>query len=235
VDQLAILSSDVNTLKSEVSDLKKEMASLKEINKPLRKNLAKLSLRIDDIKTDIQELRGQGDENQHALQKKLRGMEERVARLEQNKPTPSTSAREISASLPIPPSPPEAPRLLDPEELYANAYSIYKNGRYPDAREAFLKFLHQFPQTEFSDNAQFWVGECYYREEEYEKAILAYEEVVKKYPQGNKVPDALLKQGICFRVLGDKTSSQIILQRVIENYSNLPQAEIARKELEKSS
>jgi len=33
---------------------------------------------------------------------------------------------------------------------------------------------------------------------QYEQAILAYQEVIKKYPKGNKVPSALLRQAFAF-------------------------------------
>jgi tol-pal system protein YbgF len=124
---------------------------------------------------------------------------------------------------------------LDPEEIYAQAYNIYKEGRLTEAREAFTGFLRQFPNTEYSDNAQFWIGECHFKENNYEEAILAYEDVVAKYPAGNKVPDALLKQGLCFQELGDMVSSRIILQRIVENHPDSPQAEIAKSRLEKSN
>ena len=45
-------------------------------------------------------------------------------------------------------------------------------------------------------------------------AFLDFEDVVKKFPQGNKVPDALVKQGLCFKLLGDTSNARIILQRV---------------------
>jgi tol-pal system protein YbgF len=189
---------------------------------------------MDDANTHLQAMRGQADELQYALQKTLKEMEERVALLERGKTALSNAADENSALVPTP-LPSEIPTILDPEEPYAVAYNIYKEKRYAESRDAFKKFLHQFPQTEYSDNAQFWVGESYYKEENYEEAILAYEEAIKKYPQGNKIPDALLKQALCFRALGDKTSSKIIFQRVIEQYPESPQAEIARRELMKSS
>lgn len=215
---IANLNSDVTTLKTDVAQLKREVAGLQD----LRKELAESSVGIDEVKNNLQDLRGEVDENQHAVDKSLKQIIERMTLLEK---TTSGSLPSIPGSTtPLGPS--------DPEELYADAYQIYKEGRYAEARDAFSKFLRQFPQTEYSDNAQFWIGEGFFKERKYEEAILAYEDVVKKYPQGNKVPDALLKQGICFKALGDKASARIILQRVIEKYPNSSQAETAQKELE---
>lgn len=89
------------------------------------------------------------------------------------------------------------------ESLYNAAYELFKEPeKCEKSREAFESFLKQYPDTEFSDNAQFWIGECYYFEKKYEKAIVEYEKVVKSFPDGNRVPHALLKQGSLSRVWG---------------------------------
>jgi len=119
----------------------------------------------------------------------------------------------------------------DPEELYNGAYAKLSKGDFKEAREGFKKFLELFPQTEYSDNAQFGIGEAYYKEKKYEEAILEYEEVGKKYPQGNKLPDALLKQAFAFIALGDSNSAKLLLQKIIERYPTSEQAEIARTKL----
>jgi tol-pal system protein YbgF len=116
--------------------------------------------------------------------------------------------------------------------VYAAAYSTFKNGQYTKAREAFQDFLTAHPTGEYSDNAQFWIGECYFFEKNYEKAILEYEKVTKKFPSSNKVPYALLKQGLCFQNLGDKVSARLLLQQVIKDYPNTNQARIARSKLQ---
>ncbi len=115
---------------------------------------------------------------------------------------------------------------------YAAAYKTFKSGNYPKAREAFQGFLAAYPSGEYSDNAQFWIGECYFFEKQYEKAILEYEKVTKKFPSSNKVPYALLKQGISFQNLGDKVSAKLLLQQVIKDYPNTSQARIARSKLQ---
>jgi tol-pal system protein YbgF len=116
--------------------------------------------------------------------------------------------------------------------MYAAAYQTFKSGNYAKAREAFQGFLAVHPTGEYADNAQFWIGECYFFEKKYDKAILEYEKVTKKFPSSNKVPYALLKQGISFQNLGDKASAKLLLQQVIRDYPNTSQARIARSKLQ---
>ena len=108
---------------------------------------------------------------------------------------------------------------------------MFKSGRHDAAKNEFRKFLKTFPNSEYSDNAQFWIGECDYFQERYEEAIIEYEAVIQNYPKGNKVPNALLKQALSFLKLGDKSSAKLLLQGIIKDYPNTTPASVARKKL----
>ena len=116
--------------------------------------------------------------------------------------------------------------------LYNDAYQTFQRGDMDGARRKFEAFLKQYPNTELSDNAQFWIGETYYQKKDFEKAILEYEKVIAKYPEGDKVSSALFKQALAFSDLGDKTNARNLLRRVIERYPQSDQAEMAKKRLE---
>jgi tol-pal system protein YbgF len=119
----------------------------------------------------------------------------------------------------------------DVEAAYNACYKTFKEGQYVKAREEFVKFLKQHPKTAYSDNAQFWIGETWYVEEKYERAIVEYEKVVKDYPSGDKVPYALLKQGMAFQKLGDKASARIVYNQIIKKYPSSNQARVAKAKL----
>ena len=225
------LERDVADLKHEVALLESQLTEIEKSRTPLRKELATLNLRMDETLTELQGMRGTVDETHYFVQRELEDISRRLSALE-NGGIGQTSATSVDTAEQTKPKPAST---LDPEEIYAQAYNVYKEGNLSSAREAFRDFIAQFPYTEFSDNAQFWIGECFYKENNYEEAILAYEDVVSKYPEGNKVPDALLKQGFCFQALGDEVSARIILQRVMENYPGTPQSAIAQSKLETSN
>ena len=117
-------------------------------------------------------------------------------------------------------------------DLYKDAYETFQKGDLEGARRKFEAFLKQYPNTELSDNAQFWIGETYYLKKDFEKAILEYEKAIVKYPEGDKIPAALFKQALAFLELGDKTNARNLLRRVIERYPQSDQAEMAKKKLE---
>ena len=116
--------------------------------------------------------------------------------------------------------------------LYKEAYETFQKGDLEGSRKKFEAFLKQYPNTELSDNAQFWIGETYYLKKDFEKAILEYEKAIAKYPEGDKIPAALLKQALAFLELGDKANARNLLRRLIERYPQSDQAEMAKKKLE---
>jgi tol-pal system protein YbgF len=88
-----------------------------------------------------------------------------------------------------------------------------------------------YPKSDQCDNAYFWIGETYYREKSYEKAILEYQKIIDKYPNANKLPGALLKQGLAFKEIKDDINARLLLKQVISDFPDSEEAKIAGKQL----
>jgi TolA-binding protein len=58
---------------------------------------------------------------------------------------------------------------------------------------------------------------------------LSYETLIKEYPHNEKVPGALLKQGLSFAEIGDKKTAKVILDKLIEKYPDSREAALAKK------
>jgi tol-pal system protein YbgF len=117
------------------------------------------------------------------------------------------------------------------KQLYTTARQAYDNGELDKARQLFQSLIQKYPKSETVDNAQFWIGESYYREKWYERAILEYQTVIEKYPKGNKVPAAMLKQGLALLNIGEQSSARLILQELVKKYPKASEADIAKKKL----
>src|SRR6185503_10670945 len=85
------------------------------------------------------------------------------------------------------------PPAAGPTEPYRRSLEALRGGRHADAETGFREFLRLFPGHDFADNAQYWLAECSYDQKDYPTALREFRRVQEKYPQGNKVPDALLK------------------------------------------
>jgi len=114
---------------------------------------------------------------------------------------------------------------------YDAAYQAFKDKKYKEAREKFDVFIKDYPKSDLSDNAQFWIAETYFAEKDYEDAILSYETLLKKYPDSKKTGNALLKQAFAFIEINDSKTGKIILNKLIEKFPDSREAELAKKRL----
>ena len=225
-------------------DIRKDLAKSTESLAQTRKGTANTAADIADLRDSLQQLRGQVEalrkdvtrtakkEDEYKdkfdnLLLKINFIENFLEIGKKNHSADSGDKGKLPAGTAKDPT-----KKTDKEGMYSAAYQTFKDGHFDKARNEFQNFLAAYPDSEYSDNAQFWIGECFFFEKNYEKAILEYEKVTKNYPGGNKVPYALLKQGLSFLNLNDKTSAKLLLQQVIKDYPNTNQARMARSKLQ---
>jgi tol-pal system protein YbgF len=121
----------------------------------------------------------------------------------------------------------------NPDQLFAAAYGDFSRGNYELAMSEFRQYLETYPSTEMSDNAQYWIGECFYAMKKYGEAVTEFDKVVKSFPKGDKVPAARLKKGIALKELGQPDAARLELSALIRLYPRSTEALLAQQELEK--
>ncbi len=135
------------------------------------------------------------------------------------------------ASRPQKPAP--APRPPDPEEDYTKAIRVLRDERnFVKARGLLNGFISEYPTHELADDAQYWIGQSYYQEKNFERAILAFNKVQVDYANGDKAPEALLLEALSFLNIDDRASARELLGQVIAKYPDSGAASTARKRLE---
>ncbi len=253
-EEIYKLQQQVNQLRKEKETLKEELSQQTVENQKLK---ADLLLRLETLQSDVRTLSTGVEEYKEFLKRpskeidrmrddlefrikilddKSKTNEERLRDLEVRLKEVESSQLKLSESIskPVETETPKEWKGISAGvgDLYKDAYETLQRGEIDGARRKFEAFLKQYPNTELSDNAQFWIGETYYLKKDFEKAILEYEKAIAKYPEGDKIPAALFKQALAFLELGDKTNARNLLRRVIEKYPNSDQAERAKKKLE---
>jgi tol-pal system protein YbgF len=117
------------------------------------------------------------------------------------------------------------------QAVYDRGYTAFHQGQYLDAETTFQQFLAEFRATDLGDNAQFWIGEARYARRDLSGAMAAFREVVNRHPEGNKVPDALLKVGDCQHGLGDIEGARRSYQSVVDRFPLAAAAAVAEDRL----
>lgn len=207
---------DLDTLERQVNRI--DSSNTKQRQMLLELN-ADLITEIENIKQELRELSAKVDDTQSE-----------VRRLSQKLGVSPQVYRVYHDSIL---SKPSRDSNINSDELYHSAYLDYTRGNFDQALVGFKNYLEQFPDTHLADNAQYWIGECYYSKKMYSEAIAEFEKVINNYPDGNKVVAALYKIGLCYEALGDYKKSRYYYQKVFSEYPNTQEAKLAEERYKK--
>lgn len=117
---------------------------------------------------------------------------------------------------------------VSPTETYLKAFGDYASGRYNQSIEGFETFLKLYPANNYAGNAQFWLGECYYKLGQYSRSVQEFQKVADNYPLSGKAPEALLRMAPALRQLNQYEKARQVLQTLQQSY---PNSAAARKAL----
>ena len=148
--------------------------------------------------------------------------------------TPGSESSSVDKPLEnqVPQRKPEAAQVSGAEKQeYQQAYNELRNGHTEQSIEQFKVYLSKYPAGVYGDNAQYWLGEAYRVNQDNDSARKAFNDVVEKYPDGAKVPDALLKLGYIEIDQKNLVKAREYLTRVTTDYPKSPAALLAGKKL----
>jgi tol-pal system protein YbgF len=242
--------NDVDSVKTRLFSIERDLGGIRDESKTglgamektfktdvaaVRKISADIQANIDTAKSDMQAMQGKLDDialtakkPADDLQRYREDADKRILQLEDRILKLQTALEELSrktgeAATPAKETPPTA------EALYMKGLETFKAGDMPAAREILGKFLEKFPKHDLAANANYWIGETYYGEKNYEQAILAFQEVIKNYPQQPKAPSAMLKQAMSFKAINDTKSANYVLKKLVAGYPKSDEAKKAKE------
>ena len=118
--------------------------------------------------------------------------------------------------------------------LYDRVMDEFKHRDYEAAMAGFRFFIELHRQSSLAANAQYWIGECQYRMGRYRDALKSFYDVVSNYPLSPQLAASTLKLGPTYTKLGDHETARLMFDRVVDQYPDSQEAEVARKAVETS-
>ena len=204
--------------------------------------VVELLQRVEQLQLEMQELRGTIEQLRNdvdGMQKRQRSMyldiDRRLNDLQLNGGSPAPLG-----SLAVTPEESavhadigkKSPENLEQERLaYEAAFKYLREGRYPQAIDAFTQFLKQYPDGRYSGNSQYWLGEANYVSRHFEQALIEFLKVLDKYSNSSKLPDTKLKLGYTYYELKQWDRARQMLNDVLKNYPTSSVAPLAEKRL----
>ncbi|MGH7492800.1 MAG: tol-pal system protein YbgF [bacterium] len=240
-DQVDSLRLEVGRLRASLS--KAELPALQAKESVLRAG-ADTELRLNQFTEQLRVLNDRVDDLDNRVTNfpnKLRLAAERVS----TAPPAVAASPELATNDPGSQAPPRQPETAadkggnftektnatEPSKLYDMAYQDLVRGQYSLAREGFLEFLRRYPQSTLADNAQYWIGESYYSQQQYARAAAEFGEVTEKYTNSDKVPGAMLKRAFALISMSKRAEARTLLEQLVKKYPNSQEAELARARL----
>jgi tol-pal system protein YbgF len=236
------VNKDIERLQIQVADLQRQVADLVRMAEDNQAEIRRLNESLADQNALLKKAALDGRVQDEAIQSALRDvtdrmseMAERLQALSAAPPAAAPAAGAMgSAGDGGPPGTPPAPAPAagpPPRELYSQSYADYARGNYDVAIQGFTEYLRNYPSTDFSDNAQYWIGESYYGKKAWADAIAAWDALVRDYPSSDKLPDARVKKGMALEKMGRRKDALREYRFVLDRYPNAPAARIARERL----
>ncbi len=122
---------------------------------------------------------------------------------------------------------------VEPDRVYSATYNDYLMGNYSLAVSGFQDFLANFPDSEYADNAAYYLGDSYLKQGRHELALQAFDQVINLYPKGDKTPVAYYKKALALEEMQRLDQAIDTLKKLVRLHSKSPEAELAKQQLAK--
>jgi tol-pal system protein YbgF len=244
--QLAITLAAVNQALAE--SVKLLNARMDEDANALRKGFADQKLLIDNMATDVSRIRERSNDTNvriGSLQEELEALRTTVQALQQAAVAPPAPAPVVdplspagtgTSTTPAPLPPPVAPPStagLSPTRLYETAQADYFAGQWSSAISGFEAFLRAFPRSEQADDAQLYIGETYFAQNQWSEAIAAYNQLIQSYAGTNSVPVAYYKRGLAQERLGQIDAARASWEAAATSFPDSDAGRLAKQNLDR--
>ncbi|MBT5229919.1 MAG: tol-pal system protein YbgF [Methylococcales bacterium] len=200
--------------------------------------------KVNRLQSEVQELRGMVELLTFEIQRIKQNQKDRYLDLDSRITALSSgSSNAVSNGTMTPVTPSGA--LVDPvapvvdgagdpaleQKAYDMAFSLLKKKQYGAAEKAFDGFMLDFPNGRFADNAQYWLGETRYVQNNREEALASFKTLLARFPNSPKVAGAQLKMGYIYAASGEVGKAKTVLNQLLKQHPGSTMARLAKKKL----
>jgi tol-pal system protein YbgF len=248
-----VSSGDVELLHREITDVSRQVENLgrqssgkedlqavakkmADQNSQVLKSNADIQVELKSLRDQIQSLRASLDATSQrldAVSQELAGTREQQAAPLTSAPGQAAGAAAAGAAAGAAAATAAAQPVKgnEPTQLYNAAYEDYLRGSFDMAIQGFREYIKRYPSTDLTDNAMYWVGESQYSKKQYKEAVDTFTDLLNTYKTSDKAAAALLKKGLAYLELGDRSQAVINLQYVLYEHPGTEEADLAKKKL----
>ena len=144
-------------------------------------------------------------------------------------PPPRQPPPQAAQTPPAAPPPAKATDDTASEASYREAFGLLRTVDYDKAIAGFSAFLTRYPNSQYSDSAQYWLAEALMANGSFDKAVPEYQKLLTQYPASKKLPYAMLKMGDCYDKLGKAKEAKSIWGELRKQFPGSAPAKLAEQ------
>lgn len=213
----------------------------------LQEQVAQLRGQLQDQDRIIKTLQAQQDNFYENMNGKMKQLQDQITTpggssnaLNGGTPTPdnklsSSPVTPSIASVSLPPSLVTKRIKLADTDAYQAAFNSLMDKQYAKAQEGFNRYLHDYPDGQYSGNVHYWLGEIALLENRYPQAEASFSEVVSRYQESGKLQDARYKLAITHLKMGETEKAKTELLAIEQQNAGNTVARLAKLQLQELS
>jgi tol-pal system protein YbgF len=228
----ATVPADQDPVQIRLNDLDARVSKVERVVS--NQSLVQLAQQVDTLQAEVRDLRGQVEDLQNTsrqLHKQQRDLysdlDKRVGALEHGGTSGAAGPGGAGEG---------ALGVSSTEQsVYGQAFDALKAGSYSVAISGFQGFLKQYPSSPLAPNAEYWLGEANYVNQDFAAAQSAFQAVLDRWPTSAKAPDAMLDLGNTQLAQGKTDKGRATLRQVASQFSGTSAASRAEARLKQLS
>lgn len=228
------VSSASNT-SAATGSLSEQLASVERKLDSRNRAQVNIQRQLDDMQNQVNELRGVTELHTHQLTQVLERQRELYQELDRRVSEALKPNIQVPSGIAVTSSPlsQNYSNDLTENEAYDKALNlVLKDKRYEEAIPAFRNFNKAYPQSSYSPNAHYWLGQLLFNKGELIEAEQEFSMVVQKFADSSKRPDALLKLAMVAQQQSNNSKAINLYRQLLSEYPDSTSAQLAKPRLE---
>lgn len=227
--------SSVPISQKSAGSLTEQLANVERKLDSRNRSQVNIQRQLDDLQTQVNELRGVTELHTHQLSQVLERQRELYQELDRRvsealKPTDQTSSVIAVDSSAVSK---EYSDDLTENEAYDKALNlVLKDKRYEAAIPEFRSFNQSYPKSTYAPNSHYWLGQLLFNKGKLTEAEQEFSIVVQQFKDSSKRPDALLKLAMVAQQQKNINKASKLYRQLLSEYPDSTSAQLAKPRLD---
>jgi tol-pal system protein YbgF len=229
------VSSSNNQSPKATGSLVEQLASVERKLDSRNRAQVNIQRQLDDMQTQVNELRGVTELHTHQLSQVLERQRELYQELDRRVSEALKPTSQVPSAIAVDTSTVSQTYSNDltENEAYDKALNlVLKDKRYEEAIPAFRSFNQAYAQSSYAPNAHYWLGQLLFNKGELAEAEIEFTVVVDKFKDSSKRPDALLKLAMVAQQQKNTAKAINLYRQLLSEYPDSTSAQLARPRLD---